>query len=229
MNACEDMIQTRGLCKTYGRGAQTVHALQDVTLSIKKGALVSVTGKSGCGKTTLLNLLGGLDAPTAGEITIQQENIAAKSETELSAFRRKQLGFVFQFFNLIPELNVRENIIFPVLLDKQKVDSAYFDRLVDLLELEDRLSHLPSQLSGGQQQRVAIARAFIAKPSLVLLDEPTGNLDEASSEKIMEGLQQIHKEFGQTMVLVTHNKEAAGLADTMIRLKDGRIEAGEAQ
>lgn len=217
------VVKVENVSKKYEMGRMTVDALKDVSFSLEKNVFVSIMGKSGCGKTTLLHLIGGLDSPTSGKIYINGVNIAEKSEKELSQFRRKSLGFVFQFFNLIPELTAWENIHFTLSLDKVKPDNEYLERLFELLDLKDRLTHLPSQLSGGQQQRVAIARALAAKPGIVLMDEPTGNLDEASSQIIMRGLVEIRKEFRQTLLVVTHDKDIAAEADYIIKLKDGRL------
>lgn len=204
-------------------GNSKVTALEDICFQLEEGTFSVIIGKSGCGKSTLLNLLGGLDTPDNGEIWIHDKEISQIPERELCHIRRKKLGFVFQSYNLIPELTARENILFPAMLEKCKIDNKYFDHLVQILELEDRLMHLPDQLSGGQQQRVAIARAMILKPALVLMDEPTGNLDTNSSHQMMEGILKIQKEYGQTMLIVTHDLDIAQVADQVLHLCDGKL------
>lgn len=216
-------IRVEHLCKSYQMGQQIVDALKDVSLEIPQGKFVSVMGKSGSGKSTLLHLIGGLDKQTSGSVWIGNQEISNMPESKLSLFRRKHLGFVFQFFNLIPELNLRENIIFPSLLEKNSYDENYFHELCEILELQDRLHHLPNQVSGGQQQRAAIARALILRPDAILLDEPTGNLDDASSRSVLRLLHMLSDRWQQTVILVTHDQEAASCADITINIKDGQI------
>lgn len=216
-------IRVEHLCKSYQMGQQIVDALKDVSLEIPQGKFVSVMGKSGSGKSTLLHLIGGLDKQTSGSVWIGNQEISKMPESKLSLFRRKHLGFVFQFFNLIPELNLRENIIFPSLLEKNSYDENYFHELCEILELQDRLHHLPNQVSGGQQQRAAIARALILRPDAILLDEPTGNLDDASSRSVLRLLHMLSDRWQQTVILVTHDQEAASCADITINIKDGQI------
>ena len=217
------IIQTTELKKEYKLGNNSIYALNNVNLSIEKGSFIAITGKSGSGKTTLLNMIGGLDRPSSGEVIIDNKSLSSLEEKELNVFRRKKIGFVFQFFNLIPELNVRDNILFPVSIDRGIVDSDYFVQLIDLLELTDRLEHLPSELSGGQQQRVAVARALILKPEVLLLDEPTGNLDSLSSEKLIKGVIKLKNKFNQTIIIVTHDKDIANKAEQIIVLENGMV------
>lgn len=217
------IIQTTELKKEYKLGNNSIYALNNVNLSIEKGSFIAITGKSGSGKTTLLNMIGGLDRPSSGEVVIDNKSLSSLEEKELNVFRRKKIGFVFQFFNLIPELNVRDNILFPVSIDRGIVDSDYFVQLIDLLELTDRLDHLPSELSGGQQQRVAVARALILKPEVLLLDEPTGNLDSLSSEKLIKGVIKLKNKFNQTIIIVTHDKDIANKAEQIIVLENGMV------
>ncbi|MEA4888676.1 MAG: ABC transporter ATP-binding protein [Clostridiaceae bacterium] len=220
----DELIQVTELSKQYKVGYQTVDALKNVNLEISQGQFVSIMGKSGSGKSTLLHLLGGLDRPTTGSVWIDGQVISALPEAKLSLFRRKNLGFVFQFFNLIPELNLKENIIFPALLEQKNYDIQYFNELCDALEISDRLRHLPDQVSGGQQQRAAIARALILKPRAIFLDEPTGNLDDASSRSVLGLLRELTNRWRQTIVMVTHDSDAAACADRIIELKDGKVQ-----
>lgn len=217
------IVKVESLTKTYQIGDATVYALNNISFHIKEKTFVSVIGKSGSGKSTLLHMLGGLDSPTQGKVFIDNVEITAQKEKQLSVFRRQNIGFVFQFFDLIEELNVKENIMFPVLLDKKEVDMEYFEKLVSLLGLQERLGHLPSQLSGGQQQRAAIARALISKPKLILMDEPTGNLDETSARAVIDLIQLVMKHFHTTIIVVTHDADVANAADTMLKLKDGAL------
>ena len=218
------MIKTYDLKKTYSVADENnVAALDGVTLEFGDGELVFIMGKSGSGKSTLLHILGGLDKPDSGRVFYGDTNISDMNENTLSAFRRKNIGFVFQQYYLIPELTAEENIKYPVYLSKKAVDGALFKRLVDTLELSDRLGHMPSQLSGGQQQRVAIARALITDPSAILCDEPTGNLDSASSAAVQRLLRQINSELGKTVIIVTHDTQFAEKDDRIIRLCDGKV------
>lgn len=218
------MIKTYDLKKTYSMADENnVAALDGVTLEIGDGELVFIMGKSGSGKSTLLHILGGLDKPDSGRVLYGNTDISEMNENTLSAFRRKNIGFVFQQYYLIPELTAEENIKYPVCLSKKAVDEALFKRLVDTLELSDRLGHMPSQLSGGQQQRVAIARALITDPSAILCDEPTGNLDSASSAAVQRLLRQINSELGKTVIIVTHDTQFAEKDDRIIRLCDGKV------
>ena len=201
-----ELLEVNHLCKTYGSGETAVHALKDVSFSVPKGEYVAVVGESGSGKSTLLNLIGGLDTPTSGKVLIDGKDVFAMKDRELTIFRRRNIGFIFQAFNLIPELTVEQNILFPVLLDYQKPDRAYLEELLTVLNLKDRRKHLPSQLSGGQQQRVAIGRALMTRPSLILADEPTGNLDNETADGILRLLTGINKEDGTAVVMVTHNR-----------------------
>ena len=199
-----ELLEVNHLCKTYGSGETAVHALKDVSFSVPKGEYVAVVGESGSGKSTLLNLIGGLDTPTSGKVLIDGKDVFAMKDRELTIFRRRNIGFIFQAFNLIPELTVEQNILFPVLLDYQKPDRAYLEELLTVLNLKDRRKHLPSQLSGGQQQRVAIGRALMTRPSLILADEPTGNLDPETSGQIVQLLHDICQQ-GTAVIMTTHN------------------------
>lgn len=217
------MIQIKDLNKTYGEGTNAVHALRNCNVEFEYGKFTAIIGTSGSGKSTLLHLMGGLDTKAEGEIFYDDEDILRYSDAQLAKFRRKNIGFVFQFFNLVPELTAKENIFLPMMIDKVKVDEEYFDKLTEKLGISERLTHYPSQLSGGQQQRVAIARALAAKPSIILADEPTGNLDSKTSMDVIALLKLTGKEFAQTIVMITHNEEITTMADQMIRIEDGRI------
>ena len=217
------MLMVNELCKTYGSGEVKVDALKNINLTINQGEFVAIVGSSGSGKSTLLHAMAGLDKPTEGNIIIDNQNIYTLKEDNLAAFRRRKIGFVFQFFNLIPVLTLEENIQLPVLLDHQKIDKDYLNELLRLLDLSDRRDHIPSQLSGGQQQRAAIARALIYKPSIIFADEPTGNLDKKNSKEVMELLKLSSKKYKQTLVVVTHDLEIASAADRIITLSDGEI------
>ena len=218
-----NILSTHNLTKTYGTGDNVVHALTDVSLDIEEGKFVSIIGSSGSGKSTLLNLLGGLDRPTSGDVILDGKAIFEMDDEALTIFRRRKIGFVFQNYNLVPILNVYENIVLPIELDGTKIDTAYVDKIMDVLGLSEKKFSMPKQLSGGQQQRVAIARALAAKPSIILADEPTGNLDSKTSMDVIALLKLTGKEFAQTIVMITHNEEIATMADQMIRIEDGRI------
>lgn len=218
-----NLLEVKNICKTYGSGETAVKALKDVSFSVPKGEYVAVVGESGSGKSTLLNMIGALDTPTTGKVLIDGKDIFAMDERKLTVFRRRNIGFIFQAFNLVPELTVEQNIIFPVLLDYQKPDKKYLEELLAVLKLKERRNHLPSQLSGGQQQRVAIARALITKPAIVLADEPTGNLDSKTSAEVLGLIKRTSAEFRQTVVMITHNDDIARLADRIVRIEDGKI------
>lgn len=220
------ILETTGLRKTYGQGESLVNALDGVNLKIEQGEFVSIVGTSGSGKSTLLHMLGGLDYPTEGKIYIDGKDISSLKEDELAIFRRRKIGFVFQSYNLVPVLNVYENIVFPIQLDGNKVDQNYIDRIINTLGLDTKVNSLPSQLSGGQQQRVAIARALAAKPAIILADEPTGNLDSKTSLDVLGLLKVTARKFEQTIVMITHNEEIAQMADRIVRIEDGKIRVG---
>lgn len=218
-----NVVKTSHLTKTYGEGENLVHAVDDVNLTIEDNEFVTIVGTSGSGKSTLLNLLGGLDRPTSGEIEISGKQLKHLSEEELTIFRRRNVGFVFQQYNLVPILSVYENIVLPIQLDGNTVDEPFVDEVIRTLGLKGRESRLPSMLSGGQQQRVAIARALAAKPAIILADEPTGNLDSKSSQDVLGLLKQSAKKFNQTVIMITHNDQIAQLADRVIRIEDGKL------
>lgn len=217
------ILSTNNLKKIYGAGENEVHALDGVSLQVEKGEFVAVVGTSGSGKSTLLHMLGGLDRPTSGSVTVDGKDIFALKDEELTIFRRRKIGFVFQNYNLVPVLNVYENILLPVQLDGNEPDGGYVDRIIDMLGLSAKLQNLPNNLSGGQQQRVAIARALAAKPAIILADEPTGNLDSRTSQDVLSLLKVSSQKLAQTIVMITHNEEIAQLADRIIRIEDGRI------
>lgn len=218
-----DILRIEHLSKIYGKGETEVRALDDVSFSVQKGEFLAIIGPSGSGKSTLLHILGGVDRPTSGKVFVEDTDIYQLNETRLAVFRRRQIGLIYQFYNLIPVLNVEENITLPLLLDGHKVDQGRLAELVESLGLDRRLNHLPNQLSGGQQQRVAIARALAAKPAIILADEPTGNLDSKTSLDVMGLLKVTSERFAQTIVMITHNEEIAQTADRIIRIEDGRI------
>lgn len=222
------ILETRDLKKQYGMGETAVHALAGVNLSVENGEFVAVVGTSGSGKSTLLHMLGGLDRATSGKVYVDGKDIFALKDEELTIFRRRKIGFVFQSFNLVPVLSVYENIVLPLQLDGKTVDNAFIVEIAEALGLKEKLNVLPNQLSGGQQQRVAIARALAAKPAILLADEPTGNLDSRTSQDVMGLLKTTSTKFAQTIVMITHNEEIAQLADRIIRIEDGRIVTGKA-
>ena len=217
------ILETKNLRKIYGSGDTEVRALDGVNLSVENGEFVAVVGTSGSGKSTLLHMLGGLDRPTSGIVTVDGKDIFSLKDEALTIFRRRKIGFVFQSYNLVPVLNVYENIVLPIQLDGATPDAAYIDSIVETLGLTSKLQNLPNQLSGGQQQRVAIARALAAKPAIILADEPTGNLDSRTSQDVMGLLKITSEKYNQTIVMITHNEEIAQMADRIIRIEDGRI------
>lgn len=216
-----NLLEVNALCKTYGNGDTAVEALKGVSFSIPKGQFVAVVGESGSGKSTLLNMIGALDTPTSGNVLIDGNDIFRMKDEKLTIFRRRNIGFIFQAFNLIPELNVEQNITFPVLLDYKKPDKAYVEEILTVLSLQDRRGHLPRQLSGGQQQRVAIGRALITRPMLILADEPTGNLDSQNSSEVISLLKTASKRYSQTIIMITHNRNIASMADRVLQVSDG--------
>ena len=217
------ILETRDLNKYYNSGENTVKALDGVNLKIEAGTFTAIVGTSGSGKSTLLHMLGGLDRPTEGKVLVDKKDIFTFKEEALTIFRRRKIGFVFQSYNLVPVLNVKENILLPIELDGGRPDQAYIQKIITLLGLEEKLQNLPSNLSGGQQQRVAIARALAGKPAIILADEPTGNLDSRTSQDVMSLLKVTSERFRQTIVMITHNEEIAQTADRIIRIEDGRI------
>lgn len=215
------LLEVKDLSKTYGSGETAVHALKGATFSVPKGEFVAVVGESGSGKSTLLNLIGGLDIPTSGKVLIDGKDIYSMKDRNLTVFRRRNIGFVFQSFNLIPELTVEQNMMFPVLLDYQKPNREYLEELLRVLNLTERRNHLPSQLSGGQQQRAAIGRALMTRPSLILADEPTGNLDTQNSSEVIALLKKASRKYEQTILMITHSKSIAQTADRILQVSDG--------
>ena len=222
------ILSTTNLKKIYGDGENAVHALDGVTLSIEPGEFAAVVGTSGSGKSTLLHMLGGLDRPTSGSVTVDGKDIFSLKDEALTIFRRRKIGFVFQNYNLVPVLNVYDNIVLPIQLDGNEPDTTYINNIIETLGLSEKLSNLPNNLSGGQQQRVAIARAIASKPAIILADEPTGNLDSKTSQDVLGLLKLTSQKFAQTIVMITHNEEIAQLADRIIRIEDGKIVTREA-
>ena len=213
-----NLLEVKNICKTYGSGETAVKALRNVSFSVPKGEYVAIVGESGSGKSTLLNMIGALDMPTSGKVLIDGKDIFSMNDRKLTVFRRRNIGFIFQAFNLIPELTVEQNMIFPLLLDYQKPDKRYLEELLTVLNLKDRRNHLPSQLSGGQQQRGAIGRALITRPSLILADEPTGNLDSQNSSEVIALLKETSKKYEQTIIMITHNRSIAQTADRVLQV-----------
>ena len=218
-----NILEVQDLCKTYGTGDAEVHALNHVSFSVKKGEFVAIVGDSGSGKSTLLNIVGALDDPTAGKVWIDGKDIFSMPEKKLTVFRRQHIGFVFQAFNLISELNVEQNIVFPLLLDYKKPNFQFINELLNVLGLTERRNHLPGQLSGGQQQRVAIGRALATRPALIMADEPTGNLDSKNSQEVLALLQSMSTKYQQTILMITHNENHASAADRVFRMTDGAL------
>lgn len=217
------ILEATDLKKYYGRKPNITKALDGISIAVRQGEFVSIIGTSGSGKSTLLNMLGGLDVPDSGSVKIRNKEIAEMNDEQLTVFRRRNIGFVFQNYNLVPILNVYQNIVLPIELDGNKIDKPYVDKIINLLHLEEKLDNLPSSLSGGQQQRVAIARALASRPAILLADEPTGNLDSKTSLEVMQLLKMTSTQFGQTLVMITHNSELAQIADRMICIEDGKI------
>lgn len=222
-----EVVKTIDLCKSYGEGNTKVEALKNINLTIKKGEFVAVVGASGSGKSTLLHLLGGVDKPTSGKVYVDGVDIYSLSEKELAVFRRRKVGFIFQFYNLVPVLTAEENMLLPILLDNKRINKDHFEELIDILDLDDRRHHLPNQLSGGQQQRVSVGRALSYSPSIVLADEPTGNLDTRNSKEIVDLLRISVKKYNQTLVIITHDLNIAAQADRIITIEDGIIVQNE--
>ena len=218
-----NLLEVKNISKTYGNGEAAVEALKNVSFSVEKGEFVAIVGESGSGKSTLLNMIGALDLPTAGKVIIDGKDIIAMKDNAATIFRRRNIGFIFQAFNLIPELTVEQNMVFPLLLDYQKPDQKYLEELLKVLNLENRRKHLPSQLSGGQQQRVAIGRALITRPSIILADEPTGNLDSQNSNEVIALLKDAARRYEQTIIMITHNRVIAQSADRILQVKDGVV------
>ncbi len=216
-----NILEVQDLCKTYGTGETEVHALNHVSFSVRKGEFIAIIGESGSGKSTLLNVIGALDSATSGKVWIDGQDVFSMPEKKLTVFRRQHIGFIFQSFNLIPELNVEQNITFPLLLDYKKPNQKFVNELLQVFGLSERRKHLPSQLSGGQQQRVAIGRALVTRPALIMADEPTGNLDSKNSQEVLALLQTMSDRYQQTILMITHNKNHAGAADRVFRMSDG--------
>ena len=222
-----EILRVEHLKKTYGEGENAVHALDDVSFSVEKGEFTAIIGPSGSGKSTLLHILGAVDVPTAGKVYMDGQDVFARNEEGLAVFRRRQVGLIYQFYNLIPVLNVRENITLPILMDGRKINEKRLQEMIHTLRLEGREKHLPNQLSGGQQQRVSIGRALMNAPAVVLADEPTGNLDSRNSHEIMELLKESNKQYNQTLIMITHDENIAQQADRIIAIEDGRITRDE--
>lgn len=218
-----NILEVQNLCRTYGKGEAEVRALDHVSFSVGKGEFIAIVGESGSGKSTLLNVVGALDNPTSGRVLIDGKDIFSMPEKKLTVFRRQNIGFIFQSFNLIPELNVEQNITFPLLLDYQKPDQKYVEELLEILGLKERRKHLPSELSGGQQQRVAIGRALAARPAIIMADEPTGNLDSRNSQEVITLLKSMSTKYRQTILMITHNENHADATDRVLRMTDGRL------
>ena len=218
-----NLLEISNVSKTYGSGETAVKALKEVSFSVPKGEYVAIVGESGSGKSTLLNMIGALDTPTSGKVVISGKEIFSMNDRKLTIFRRRNIGFIFQAFNLIPELTVEQNIVFPVLLDYQKPDSKYLEELLSVLNLKERRNHLPSQLSGGQQQRVAIGRALFTRPALILADEPTGNLDSQNTSEVIALLKEASKKYEQTIIMITHSHSIAQTADRILQVSDGEL------
>ena len=218
-----NILEVQDLCKTYGKGEAEVRALDHVSFSVGKGEFIAIVGESGSGKSTLLNVVGALDNPTSGKVLIDGKDIFSMPEKKLTVFRRQNIGFIFQSFNLIPELNVEQNITFPLLLNYQRPDQKYVEELLEILGLKERRKHLPSQLSGGQQQRVAIGRALAARPAIIMADEPTGNLDSKNSQEVITLLKSMSAKYRQTILMITHNENHADATDRVLRMTDGRL------
>ena len=222
-----EILKVENLTKVYGKGVNKVIALDDVSFTVNKGEFVTIVGASGSGKSTLLHLIGGVDSPTSGKVFIEGKDIYKFNNDELAIFRRRQVGLIYQFYNLIPILNVEENIVLPLELDKRKIDTKELNELIKTLGLESRKKHLPNELSGGQQQRTSIGRALVTHPAIILADEPTGNLDSKTSDEIVELLKMSNKKYNQTIIMITHNLELAAIADRIITIEDGKIVAGD--
>ncbi len=218
-----EILKVENLCKTYGKGNTLVKALDNVSFTVEKGEFVAIVGASGSGKSTLLHLLGGVDKPTSGKVIVDGEDVYKLNDNNLAIFRRRQVGLIYQFYNLIPILNVKENITLPILLDNKKVDNDYLEELINILGLSKRVDHLPNELSGGEQQRVSIGRALMNRPAILLADEPTGNLDSKSSKEIMELLKLSNEKYKQTIIMITHDNNLALNADRIITIGDGKI------
>lgn len=218
-----NILEVQNLCRTYGKGEAEVRALDHVSFSVGKGEFIAIVGESGSGKSTLLNVVGALDNPTSGRVLIDGKDIFSMPEKKLTVFRRQNIGFIFQSFNLIPELNVEQNITFPLLLDYQNPDQKYVEELLEILGLKERRKHLPSELSGGQQQRVAIGRALAARPAIIMADEPTGNLDSRNSQEVITLLKSMSAKYRQTILMITHNENHADATDRVLRMTDGRL------